>query len=126
MFKSYFRIAWRSLMKNKTFSLINIFGLAIGLTCCMLITLYIVHETGYDRYQKDARRIYQVATAFTDDGGEHRSATTSAPVGRLLQQEYPEVQGSTRLLVFLVMIKHCSRLKAKRTGSIPSMKPKAF
>lgn len=98
MFKNYFKIALRSLMRNKTFSLINIFGLAIGLTCCMLITLYIVHETGYDRYQKDAKNVYQVATVFSDDDGEHRSATTAGPVGKTIQQEYPEVQASTRLL----------------------------
>ena len=98
MLKNYLKIAWRSLMKNKTFSLINIFGLSIGLACCILITLYIAHETSYDRYQKNGDRIYQVATGFTDDGGEHRSATTSAPVGKLLRQEYPEVQSSARLL----------------------------
>jgi len=98
MFKTYVKIAWRNLMRNKVFSFINIFGLSIGLTCCILITLYIVHETSYDRYHKNADRVYQIATDFIDQGVEDKSATTSAPLGRMLQQEYPEVQASTRLL----------------------------
>src|SRR6476646_2603133 len=98
MLRNYLKIAWRSLMRNKIFSFINIFGLSVGLTCCILITLYAVHETSYDRYHKNADRIYQVATTFSDEGVEHKSATTSAPVGRILRQEYPEVQSSTRLL----------------------------
>jgi putative ABC transport system permease protein len=58
MFKNYFKIAWRNLMKSKIFSSINIIGLSVGLTCCMLITLYILNETSYDRYQKNADNIY--------------------------------------------------------------------
>lgn len=98
MFKTYVKIAWRNLMRNKVFSFINIFGLSVGLTCCILITLYIVHETSYDKYHKNADRVYQIATDFIDQGVEDKSATTSAPLGRMLQQEYPEVQASTRLL----------------------------
>jgi putative ABC transport system permease protein len=98
MFKNYFKIAWRNLMKNKVFSFINIFGLSVVLTCCILITLYIVHEISYDKFHKNADRIFQIATVFYDGGVEHKSATTSAPVGKLLQQNYPEVQSFTRLL----------------------------
>ncbi|MDB5196781.1 MAG: FtsX-like permease family protein, partial [Flaviaesturariibacter sp.] len=98
MFKNYIKIAWRKLMKNKVFSFINIFGLAVGLTCCILITLYIVHETSYDKFQQNGDRIFQIATVFSDETGEHRSATTAAPLGKILQQEYPEVEASTKLL----------------------------
>ncbi|HTM92799.1 MAG TPA: ABC transporter permease [Flavisolibacter sp.] len=98
MFKTYVKIAWRNLMRNKVFSFINIFGLSVGLTCCILITLFIVHETSYDKFQKNANRIYQIATIFYYEGVEHKSATTSAPIGKVLQQDYPEVQSSTRLL----------------------------
>ncbi|HYJ65822.1 MAG TPA: ABC transporter permease, partial [Parafilimonas sp.] len=85
-------------MRNKVFSFINIFGLSVGLTCCILITIYIVHETSYDKFYKNADRIFQIATVFSDGGVEHQSATTSAPIGKLLQQNYPEVQSFTRLL----------------------------
>ncbi len=98
MLRSYFKIALRNIKSNKVFSFINIFGLSIGLTCCILITLYIVHETSYDRFQENGDRIFQVATVFTDETGEHQSATTAAPLGRMLQQDYPEVEASTKLL----------------------------
>ena len=98
MFKTYVKIAWRSVMKNKMFSFINIFGLSVGLTCCILITLYIVHETSYDKFFNNADQIYRLGTVFIDQGVEDKGGNNSAPLGRLLQQEYPEVQSSARLL----------------------------
>ena len=98
MFSNYFKIAWRSLMKNKVFSFINIFGLSVGLTCCMLIALYIFHETGYDRYHTNGNRVYRLGTVFIDEGVEDLGTTTAAPVGRMLQQTYPEIEASARVL----------------------------
>jgi putative ABC transport system permease protein len=54
MFKNYFKIALRNLLKHKSVSFINIFGLAIGMTCCLLITLYVKDEISYDRHHKNA------------------------------------------------------------------------
>lgn len=98
MFRNYVRIAWRNLMKNKVFSFINIFGLSVGLTCCILITLYIYHETSYDKHHPNGDRIYKLGTAFIDQGVEDKGGTTSAPLGRMLQEEYPEIASSTRFL----------------------------
>ncbi|HEX3079472.1 MAG TPA: ABC transporter permease, partial [Puia sp.] len=60
MIRNYLSIAWRNLKKSKLFSFINILGLSVGLTCCMLITLYVMNETSYDAYQKNAHNLYQV------------------------------------------------------------------
>src|SRR6476469_6673563 len=98
MFKNYLKIAWRNLMKNKTFSFINIFGLAIGFTCCMLISLYIYNELSYDTYQKNGHRIYQLNTASFQDGKEEKNANTAAPLGPTMQQEFPEIERTARLL----------------------------
>ncbi len=98
MLQNYFRIAWRNLMKNKIFSFINIFGLCAGLVCCMMISIYILHETSYDKYQKNAESIYQVGTIFVNNGEDHRTPNTPAPVGAALQQDFPEVQQSVRLM----------------------------
>ena len=68
MLRNYLKIAWRSLMKNKTFSFINIFGLSVGLTCCMLISIYLYHEVSYDKYHKNIDQLYQLATTFVGDG----------------------------------------------------------
>ena len=98
MLRNYLKIAWRNLVKNKVFSFINIFGLSVGLTCCILISLYIYHEISYDTYHKNANRIFRLGTVFIDQGVGEPDANTSAPLGKLIQQEYPEVEASARLL----------------------------
>lgn len=99
MLYNYFKIAWRNLMKRKTFSIINIFGLATGLTCCMLISVYLRYEWSYDSYQKDVRNIYQVATEFRiATGKKFVLAATPAPMAAAVQRDFPEVRESTRLL----------------------------
>ncbi|MDE3182367.1 MAG: ABC transporter permease [Bacteroidota bacterium] len=98
MLKSYFKIAWRNLMKNKVFSFINIFGLCAGLVCCMLISLYILNEMSYDKYQKNADDIYQVGTTFIMQGQENKTPNTPAPLVAAMQQEFPEVEQTTRLM----------------------------
>lgn len=99
MIQNYLKIAWRNLMKNKTFSFINIFGLAIGFTCCMLISLYLIHELSYDSYHKNISRLYQLGTVFTrEDKDDDRTANTPAPMAVRMQQEFPEIEHSTRLL----------------------------
>lgn len=97
MFKNYFKIAWRNLMKNKVFSFINIIGLSVGLTCCMLITLYILNETSYDRYQKKGDQIYQLGTEFIGLGNFKKLPNTPAAMGEMMKQSFPEIQQTTRL-----------------------------
>ena len=98
MLKNYLKIAWRNLMKNKTFSFINIFGLAIGLTSCMLITLYIHNELSYDSYHKNASQLYQIGTTFVKAGKEEKRANTPAPMGKTMQQEFPEIKQFARIM----------------------------
>ena len=97
MFKNYFKIAWRNVMKSKLFSFINIIGLAVGLTCCMLITLYIINETSYDSYQKNADNIYQLGTEFTGLGNFKKLPNTPAAMGEMMKDAFPEIQQTTRL-----------------------------
>ena len=59
MLKNYIKIASRNLLKNKGFSFINLFGLTIGLACCLLIMLFVQDEQSYDRFHKNAERIYR-------------------------------------------------------------------
>lgn len=98
MLRNILIIAWRNLKKNKVFSFINIFGLSIGLTCCILISLYIYNELSYDTYHENAGRIYQLGTGSGVSGKEERYATTSAPVGSTMQTEFPEIQDQARLM----------------------------
>jgi putative ABC transport system permease protein len=98
MLKSYFKIAWRNLMKNKKFSVINIFGLATGLACSLLIFLFVRDEKSYDRFNKDSSQIYRVVKDFiNDDGSRIPDATTPAALAPAMQTEIPEVETITRV-----------------------------
>src|ERR1700712_5216138 len=68
MIKNYFKTAWRNLMKNKVFSFINILGLTIGITVCMMIFLFIMNEFSVDRFHKNNNRIYRVMRGFKNEG----------------------------------------------------------
>ncbi len=99
MIRNYFKIAWRNLMKSKFFSFVNIFGLSVGLACCMLIALYLNYETSYDGYQKNVNNLYQVGTSFVAKGiKDDPIPFTSPPVAAAMKREFPEVQDCTRLL----------------------------
>ena len=98
MLQNYLKIAWRNIRNNKLFSFLNIFGLATGFTCCMLIALYIGHETSYDHYHKYADRIYEVATTFVKDGKDDPTPNTPAPMAAAMKQEFPEIEETTRIL----------------------------
>ena len=97
MFKSYLTIAWRNLLKNKAFSLINIIGLAAGLACFLLISIYIVDELSYDRYHKNADRIYRTHADIRFGGNELKLAVSSDMMGATLKKDYPEVEEYTRI-----------------------------
>ena len=68
MLRNYFKTAWRNLIRNKTFSVINIGGLSLGLAACWLIMLYVSNELSYDRYHANAGRIYRIAQHATWGG----------------------------------------------------------
>ena len=70
MIKNHLKLAWRNLMKYKFISFINLFGLTIGLTCCLLILTYILNELSYDKYNKNADNIYRVTRTFYNGNGE--------------------------------------------------------
>jgi putative ABC transport system permease protein len=96
MLKNYFTIALRNLRKNKIFSLVNIFGLAIGLTCCLLIAAYISDETSYDNYPAQSGNIYRVNLGVIGHSMESYPSVDIA-VGPGMKQAFPEVKACTRL-----------------------------
>ncbi len=96
MIKHHIKIALRNLMRSKGFSFINIFGLATGMTTCMLIMLYVVDESSYDKHHKDGQRLYRIAGEVEDE----KWAATPAPMAEALKKDFPEVSQSARLLRF--------------------------
>ena len=98
MLKNYLKIAWRNLIKNKVFSFINIAGLAIGLSCFLLITLYVMDELSFDKYNDKADRIYRINSRF--GGAEQQMPLTSDMMGGLLKKDYPQIEQYTRIYTF--------------------------
>ncbi|HXO77565.1 MAG TPA: ABC transporter permease [Puia sp.] len=103
MLINYFKIAWRNLIKSKTFSFINIFGLAAGLTCCMLISIYLLHEFSYDSYQPAAKDVYVMATRFSMNHKDFTLAAVPAPMAATVKKEFPEVRQYSQLLQLSLM-----------------------
>lgn len=107
MFKNYLMVAVRNLMRHRVYSLINVFGLAVGMACCILILLFIRHEFSYDRHHEKVDRIYKVLRQKQRPDGEiYYSAGTLGPVAPTMQQEFPEVERATRFINRPMWIHH--------------------
>src|SRR6056297_3353765 len=91
MLRNYLKIAWRNLLKNKGYSVINIGGLAIGMTCFLLIAMFIRNELSYDSYHEKGDRIFRVVHHSSPDNSEDRWIWGNAPVGPALKSDFPEV-----------------------------------
>ena len=96
MIKNYFKTAWRNMIRNKTSSFINVSGLSIGIACVLLIVIYIQNELRYDRFHKDADRIFQVVLNGNMNGQEFWGGNTAPPVGAALTNNIPEIESYTR------------------------------
>ncbi len=97
MFKNYLKVALRNLWKNKAFSAINIIGLAAGLAVCLLIVLYVVDELSYDKYNKNADRIYRLDCDIYFNDTQAIFAVAPDPLAPTLKREYPVVEEMARV-----------------------------
>jgi putative ABC transport system permease protein len=99
MFKNYLTIAFRSLWRAKTHSLINILGLGLGITCCILISLFVRDELTFDRFHSKADRIYRVyAKENWGEGQQFFNTVTPFPMGPALKDNLPEVESQVQIL----------------------------
>src|ERR1051326_9140371 len=105
MIKNYLKIAWRNLWKNKTFSFINIIGLAIGMAACLLILQYVSFKLSYDQFNKNAADLYRVYNDRYQHGKliQHGTITYSA-IGKAMQDDFPEVVNHARVEPYGKMI----------------------
>jgi len=98
MLRNFFKVSIRNLVRNKTYSFINILGLSIGMACSIIIFLFIFDELSYDKYHEKADQIYRVGIDVNMQGSELKAFVTGAPVGRTFVNEIPEVLKSTRVV----------------------------
>jgi putative ABC transport system permease protein len=97
MLKNYFKVAWRNIIRHKGYSFINIFGLAAGIACCILIMVWVQNELSFDRFHGKSDRIYRLYNELTLNGQTRTAPVTSAPMAPALRQSFPEVESAVRL-----------------------------
>ncbi|GGM79384.1 ABC transporter permease [Dyadobacter beijingensis] len=97
MLKNYFKIAFRNLWKHKVFSLINVMGLTVGMSACLLISMYVHFELTYDAFHSKADRIYRLVTDVKTPSETINAGITSWAFGPTIQQDFAEVEAYTRL-----------------------------
>ncbi|TMI85188.1 MAG: FtsX-like permease family protein [Bacteroidetes bacterium] len=104
MFKNYLKIALRYLMRYKTYTAINVLGLAVGITCCILIMIFVRSEFSYDRFHSKSNRIYRVWQDEKFQGQEFKNTVTAIPMGPAMQSTFPEVESMCRVFAFNTLI----------------------
>src|SRR6266487_4205958 len=97
MFRNYFKVAIRNLLKRKVYTLINILGLATGMAVCLLIILFIQSELSYDNFQQRGDEVYRVALDRRYPGRSTSYSIIPLSIGEAIKRENPEVQESTRI-----------------------------
>jgi putative ABC transport system permease protein len=98
MLKNYITIALRNISRNKAYSAINIFGLSLGVACCLLLAFYIQDEFSVDKHLADSENIYRIVTHFDGEMVIDESGTASPPIAMTANDEIPEVVSATRLV----------------------------
>lgn len=97
MMKNYFKTAWRNIWKSKVFSAINIFGLAVGMAACIVITLFVYYEKSFDNlHTKNIYRLNEVQK-FEGMGATQKVALSMFPMGPTLKADFPEIKNFTRV-----------------------------
>lgn len=97
MIKNYLKVAYRNFIRHKLFSFINVFGLAIGLAVCMVISLWVQREVSYDRFHEKSGRIYRVERELFRDNMYSRWPVSSGQYKQALLDDYPEIENAVRL-----------------------------
>ncbi|MDQ6844536.1 MAG: ABC transporter permease [Bacteroidota bacterium] len=100
MFKNYIKTAFRNFWRNKTFSVINVLGLSIGISASLIIFLIVFYEFSYDKFEKDSNRIYRVVIDAKFDGNEGHSAAVQAPLAGAMQNEVTGVELTVPIMQF--------------------------
>lgn len=106
MFRNYLKTAFRNLGKNKLYSGINIIGLTVGLTACLLIGVFIDHELSYDKFNKNADKIVRVTMEYSSAGTVNSVATTGTKVGPQFKRTFPAVEEYTRMFITHGVVKY--------------------
>ncbi len=120
MFSNYLKVALRYLLRNKGYSIINILGLAIGITCCVLVMLFVRSEWSYDRFHTNVSRIYRVWLHENYDGYSFTNTLTPIPLGPTLHANIPDIESSCRVNMFNTLVQYGSNHFNETVGMVDS------
>jgi len=112
MFANYLKIAFRNIRKQKGYSFINIFGLASGMACCLLILLWVQDELSFDKFHKNSENIYRVVQEADHAGQKVRLSRTPPLLGPVLKNEFPEIDKAARCWMADITFQFNNRLYA--------------
>ncbi|MDX2246493.1 MAG: ABC transporter permease [Bacteroidia bacterium] len=121
MWKNYLKTAFRNLLKQKFYAIINILGLAVGITCCLLIVLFVVDEISFDKFHEKSDRIYRIGAHLTIGEMDGRVAVVSAPMAQAMITDFPEVENATRFRMrgsYLIKHKESGSENVKENGFV--------
>lgn len=110
MFKNYFKTALRNLYKNRLYSIINVVGLTVGLTACLLIGVYIMHELSYDKFNANANRIVRATMEYGQAGTINTTATTGTKVGPQFKRAFPLIEDYARTFISHNVVKNGEKI----------------
>ena len=99
MYNNYLKLTFRNLKRNKTYSILNILGLTVGLVVSILIFLYVRDELSFDKFYEDSDRIYRIVNRATIRGSPIEAPSVSGPWGPAMVAEFPEVMKAVRIKV---------------------------
>jgi len=105
MIKNYLKISFRHLLRHKEYAVINVFGLAVGITCCILIMLFVRSELSYDAFHTKADRLYRVWQREKYDGKTNDNVVTPLPLSDAIKSSFPEAEAATRVISISPIVK---------------------
>jgi putative ABC transport system permease protein len=120
MWGNYLTVAFRSLVKDRTFAFINILGLALGLAACLLLLLYVRYELSYDRWLPDADRVFQVQTfgVHPETGEKMSQQGVTRPVSEALAKHFPQIESVAKLETDpIIVVKNGQALKVDQAAA---------
>ncbi len=120
LLRNYFRIAWRNLRRYQLHATINLLGLVLGISSCLLILLYVQDELSYDRYHTKADRLFRLTSRITSEGSDQHVAWGNGFFGPMLEKDYPEVEKVIRMNL------NTGKITVKVPDSSAKSQPKLF
>ena len=98
MLRNYLKVAFRNIVRSKSYSLINILGLSLGVACCLLLTLYVQDELMFDRHHERLDDLYRITTTFNTEIAFENMSNVSPPIAMTVKDEVPEVEAAARVV----------------------------